>query len=340
MIRRHLVVLAAAAVWLSLVPDALPAQATEGGAGKPARRWTLASVSGALLEGNRVACGIRAEGQVCVNHNAATVLGGGFWPGGTANNYVFNSGPQIAGIIGPDGGPWAGDTTGAFFFDTKGTTEHGVEVEGIHNSRNPEDVAAWPARARIPQSGGMAEFFAPQLRGRLAASEQDFWWVMTETDPSADAGRDHPLGVVVEARAMAFGAPAGADDAVFVLYTFYNATSLDPADYLGAPPDLQPLLLQQAQLMDERVGSRFGVVLPPNGYTIRRLYAGNAWDADVAGAGSNYEGVNPAMRYNWVWEHTFDRTSLPFWSFDPGIHEAPFLSRGWSAWHPLAAAQE
>ena len=89
---------------------------------KPARNFSLSARFGALLAGNRVECGMLATGAVCTDHTGSTVVTANHWPAGTADAYIFNSGPAIAGIIGADGGPWAGDTTGGFFFDTKGTT--------------------------------------------------------------------------------------------------------------------------------------------------------------------------------------------------------------------------
>ncbi len=76
---------------------------------------------------NRVVCGLNSDGEVCVDSTNSSVIGGGFWPKGTPDQYVFNSGLQVAGIIGDDANPeWVGDTTGAFFFDPKGTTQHGA----------------------------------------------------------------------------------------------------------------------------------------------------------------------------------------------------------------------
>src|SRR5919107_3547632 len=66
---------------------------------------------------NRIYCGLSSGGEICVDSTNSSTIGGGFWPKGTADQYVFNSGLQIAGIIGPEVAPWAGDTTGAFFFD-------------------------------------------------------------------------------------------------------------------------------------------------------------------------------------------------------------------------------
>ena len=124
---------------------------------------------------NRVYCGLSSTGEVCVDSTNSSTIGGGFWPKGTADQYVFNSGLQIAGIIGPDGGSWAGDTTGAFFFDPKGTTQHGEQLAPIYNTTNPDDAAAIAAgadnvalAARVPSGDANADLFNPLLQGRTA----------------------------------------------------------------------------------------------------------------------------------------------------------------------------
>ena len=120
--------------------------------GAKGRGFRLFARSLGALTVNRVYCGLNSTGQVCVDSTGSSTIGGGFWPKGTADQYIFNSGLQLAGIIGGDGGDWAGDTTGAFFFDPKGTTEHGVEITPIYNSQNPEDAAAWPEAAKVPST--------------------------------------------------------------------------------------------------------------------------------------------------------------------------------------------
>src|SRR5687767_4876509 len=54
---------------------------------------------------NRIYCGLATTGEVCVDSTNSSTIGGGFWPKGTADQYVFNSGLQIAGIIGGDANP-------------------------------------------------------------------------------------------------------------------------------------------------------------------------------------------------------------------------------------------
>jgi hypothetical protein len=113
---------------------------------------------------NRVYCGMASDGQICVDSTNSSTIGGGFWPKGTPDQYIFNSGLQVAGIIGQDAGePWAGDTVGGFFFDPKGTTQHGEEVQPIYNASNPTDFAAWPEAACVPYNPANPGDEAPGL---------------------------------------------------------------------------------------------------------------------------------------------------------------------------------
>src|SRR6188508_1291502 len=144
----------------ALTAFALASVASAAPAPRPGRRaLNLFATSGLLLEANRIQCGLDNVGQVCVAFSGSPVGGGGFWPKGTPDQYIFNSGLQLAGVIGTDGGVWAGDTVGAFFFDPKGTTEHGEPVnvsgipgspiQGLYNSSRADDLAEWPDAACV-----------------------------------------------------------------------------------------------------------------------------------------------------------------------------------------------
>ena len=133
----------------ALTPTAASAKPEPGARG---RGFRLFARSLGALTVNRVYCGLATTGEVCVDSTNSSTIGGGFWPKGTADQYIFNSGLQLAGVIGgtKPTNPWGGDTTGAFFFDPKGTTQHGQEVQPIYNSQNPEDFNNWPAAGRVP----------------------------------------------------------------------------------------------------------------------------------------------------------------------------------------------
>ena len=83
---------------------------------------------------------------------------------------------------------------------------------------------------------------------------------------------------------MAWNFPAGNEDILYFIYTFYNITSLDPADYAAVRPSLQPLLLEQAQKFHALNTAKFGINLPEGGYAINDLFAAFMADMDVASA--------------------------------------------------------
>ena len=294
-------------------------------AGARQRGFRLFARSLGAITINRIYCGLNSTGEVCVDSNNSSTIGGGYWPKGTADQYVFNSGLQIAGIIDPTQGnnPWAGDTTGGFFFDPKGTTQHGQQVEPIYNSTNPDDVANWPEAARVPLGDAGEDIFFPVLRGRVSASQGDVWWLSWEGNPGLNAGRSHPLGIVVEQRGMGWNYPTGNEDILYFVYTFYNVTSLNEADYAAIRPGMREIMYQKAQDFHSLNNASFGIDLPDEGYTITDMYAAFAADMDVGDAGDNYSSVQLPFALGNTYEATFGQPDG--WTFDPGIFAPPFF---------------
>src|SRR5437660_6743367 len=172
-----------------------------------------------VMNVNHQFCGINNIGELCVDPTNSPVVGGGFWPKGTPDQYVFNSGLQLAGIVNPgiSGFSWAGDTVGAFFFDPKGTTQHGDRLSLVWSSLDPSDNAGWPRDAYVPNDTSL---FNPVLIGLKAASQQDTWSRYWDGNPQQNAGRKHPLGVLVDQRGIGWNFPSGNEDIIYFLYTF------------------------------------------------------------------------------------------------------------------------
>jgi hypothetical protein len=307
----------------ALTPTAASAKPEPGARG---RGFRLFARSLGALTVNRVYCGLATTGEVCVDSTNSSTIGGGYWPKGTADQYNFNSGLQLAGVIGgtKPTNPWGGDTTGAFFFDPKGTTQHGQEIQPIYNSQNPEDVANWPAAGKVPVGDATAALYDPLLQGRVNGSQGDVWWLSWEGNPTQNAGRSHPLGVLVETRGMGWNFPTGNQDIVYFVYTFYNITSTNAADYAAARPDMQPILMQAAQQFQAQNNAAFGVTLPAGGYTISSLFAAFARDDDVGNAGTNYSTVNLPFALGVTYDQDFGRPTG--WTFDAAIFNAPFFA--------------
>ncbi|MEP7325239.1 MAG: hypothetical protein ABI836_04750, partial [Gemmatimonadota bacterium] len=307
------------------------------------RGFRLFSRTLGALTVNRVYCGLTATGEVCVDSTNSSNIGGGYWPKGTADQYVFNSGLQLAGVLGADAGPWANDTTGAFFFDARGDQQHGEQVQPIFNNSNPADAAficppdpqqpkgcslattdIAALAARVPLGDNQAALFDPLLQGRGSASQGDVWWLAWDGNPGLLSGRKHPLGLVVETRGMGWNFPSGNEDIVYFVYTFYNVTSLNPADYAGVRPGMRDILIQQANTFQQRNEATFGISLPDAGYTITNMFANFGADMDVGDAGVNYASVNLPFNLGYTYEHSFSR--FAGWDFDPAIFSAPFFS--------------
>jgi len=306
----------------ALTPTAASARPEPGARG---RGFRLFARSLGALTVNRVYCGLATTGEVCVDSTNSSTIGGGFWPKGTADQYIFNSGLQLAGVVGGSkpANPWGGDTTGAYFFNPRGDNTHGVEVQPIYNSQNPEDVANWPDAARVPQGDAQGDLFDPLLQGRVNASQGDIWFLTTEANPAQNGGRPHPLGVLVETRGMGWNFPTGNPDIIYFIYTFYNITSTNPAAYANVRPSMQPILMQQAQQFQALNNAKFGITLPADGYPLTNLFAAFSRDDDVGNAGTDYSSVNLPFALGYTYEQTFGRPTG--WNFDPTIFSPPFF---------------
>ncbi|MEO8225532.1 MAG: hypothetical protein ABI661_12075, partial [Gammaproteobacteria bacterium] len=267
-----------------------------------------------------------AAGPICRDTTGSGFIPGGYWPKGTIDRYVFGSGLQVAGIIGGarTENPWAGDTTGAFFFNTGGP-QNGEQAQPIYNSTDHRDAANWPAAALVPDEPNEADnLFNPLLRGHVAASEGDLWWVFWDGDPLLNGLRRHPLGLVVEERGLAWNTPSGNQDILYFTYTLYNITSTRVADYVGVRPAMRDILLAKAHEFQERNNAQFGVTLPVNGYDVVNAYVAIAADMDVgSNAGRNYASANIPFALGYTYEHDFPQ--VEDWTFDPTIFAPPFF---------------
>jgi hypothetical protein len=275
---------------------------------------------------NRVYCGLTATGEICRDSTGSGFAGGGFWPKGTANQYVFNSGFQLAGVIDRAAGfEWAGDTSSATFYNPAGGGD-GEPVRPIHNAGDPVDLAGWPAAAWVPKGDASEELFSPLLRERRSASQGDVWWLSWDGNAAlaSPTTRQHPLGVLLEQRGMGWNFPAGNEDILYFIYTIYNITSTDPAAYAAVRPAMRDILLEKARDFHRLNNQRYGLQIPDDGYAIQDLYVAFAADMDVGDAGLNYASVNLPFALGYTYDRSF--SPLPDWTFDPGIFGPPFFA--------------
>lgn len=273
-----------------------------------------------VLDVNQYQCGLRNQGDTCSDVFNSPTGGGGFWPTGSANQYMFNSGINLAGVIPPDAGfAWAGDTTGAYFFDARGTQQHGQGITNIYNSQNPDDLANWPDFGSIPNFPDVSAYvldedlFNEVLIGRPAASQQDSWLLYWEGNPALSARRDHPMGITVEQRTLAWNFPQGNEATIFIIYRFTNVTNnsffqrINEAQYFGGDPN----------------------GLPDEGWAIDSIYVSFDVDPDVtADFDKNYSTAILPFNMGVAYEGEFqapDFTYFPDLFFPPFFTNAPGL---------------
>jgi len=175
----------------------------------------------AVLRGNLLQCGIDNQGNVCTDVFNSPTGGGGFWPAGSVDAYIFNTGLQIAGINDDAAGPWSLDTVAAYFFDARGTQQHSAPLSDVFDSQNTNDIINWPAEAFVSDTS----LYNPVLVGRKTASQQDSWTQYWDGDPNRIANRKHPMGIQVTQRSLAWNFPSGNESIIYFVYDFENVTN-------------------------------------------------------------------------------------------------------------------
>ena len=115
-----------------------------------------------------------------------------------------------------------------------------LTTRSIRTTRQLARRGAWCRRATRWRS-----IYSPLLQGRVNASQGDVWFMSWDGDPALNSGRPHPLGVVVETRGMGWNFPAGNEDIVYFVYTFYNVTSLNRRSTRRSRASMQPILLSR-----------------------------------------------------------------------------------------------
>jgi hypothetical protein len=321
---------AAAAVMLTIGVMA-PESAAKPLPGRPIRRGqlNLFASNGLLFEVNRQQCGLQADGQTCVAFAGSPVGGGGFWPKGTPDQYIFNSGLQIAGHVSRTAGfAWAGDTVGAFFMDARGDQFSGSPAPGTggwYNSLNPADIAAWPNGAVVRNARD--SIYSTLVEGAQTISQGDAWARYWEGDPAFSTGRPHPSGLLVDQRALAWNFPSGNEDIIYFVFTFYNITARSTSGLYNNPTIPGPVQAEIASFGDQFQDlneNKFKLDVPDGGYALDSIYAAFTMDADVAVFSQNY--TTAWLPFNIGGEYT--GTFLPEvgWTFPPSVFGAPFFA--------------
>jgi len=324
---------------------------------KPGNGFRLFASAQTIFQVNRAQCRIFASGQLCAT--GSSTVGGGIWPKGTADQYIFAGGLQIGGVIDPTASKavngFAGDTAGAFFYNTSGSS-NGLSLKQILAATDPADVGTWPAEARVPCSdpatttipGGIpattltrcttagvgtspeGDLLDPALQGSVSASQGDHWFVYWEGDPADLASRTHPMGILVETRALAWNFPSGNEDIMYFIFTFYNITSANPDAYINVRSSLRSFIQQKGRDFVAANTAKYGINLPQDGYTIKDIFVDVVNDMDVANFNANYSGVNVPFSLGYTYQNDFNGATATRdfgWTFDPSIFgSAPFFA--------------
>ncbi len=262
--------------------------------------FNLRSTDTFLMNFNEWLCGIQQIGEVCTSAVGSSVGGGGFWPSGTANQYIFNSGLQIAAVIGEGGGALQGDTVATFFFNASGPgagaptpfwdAERGATGGNgnIFASSRPQDLANWPEDCYID---------SPVFGRVKTLSELDTCVQYWDGDPTAAHFADsRPIGIAVTQHSMLWSFPAN-KDIMFFIYTFENVTNT---------PQF----------------ATFNPGVPAGGYTIDNIYAAFAMDPDVSGSeySENFATVIPELNMAAAWQYDFE--AVDFTPYAPNFDGA------------------
>ena len=316
----------AAATGLALALGVLPLVVAPAAA-KPSdpirrRAFSLFAVPIDILQVNNLFCPVSNRGKVCVNQNDNPLLEGGFWPRGTPDSYIYNSGLQIGGVI--QNSPFTGgtaDTVGVYFMDPRGSQAEGEGLTNVFNSANTSDAAAWPtgAVARDPA------LYNPVLLGKKVVSQQDLWVRVWDGNPATTIGGSHPLGIVVDERGMAWNYPTGNEDIVYFIYTVYNVSASNPAKYNN--PTIDPALQSEIAAIGTQFKSlndqHYGISIPADGYAITSTVLAFFEDCDVGvNSASNYATANFVFNLSFCYKSDW---SEPTWTFPTDIFSAPLF---------------
>ncbi len=278
-----------------------------------------------VLQANEFLCGLANSGDICEDVFDSSTGRGGYWPTGTPNGYIFESGLQIAGLIPSDAGfTWAGDTVGAYFYDERGWQIHGEGITDIYDSTDPEDLQNWPSESTIPDFPQASAFirdsglFDPKLIGRATVSEQDSWALYWDGNPAMRRDPDHPMGILVEQRTLAWDHPKGNEATIFFLFTFTNVTN-------------NPLF----QRLNEEASFEGRNDLPDAGWRIDSIYVAFNMDPDVGDFNDNYTTAILPLDLGLTYDGDFLETThyeyppthfhRPFFRGSPGLVGTKFL---------------
>ncbi|HET9985839.1 MAG TPA: hypothetical protein VFQ38_19730 [Longimicrobiales bacterium] len=249
---------------------------------------------------NNWLCGDNNRGEICTNTFGSTTGGGGYWPAGTGNQYVFSAGLQWAARDPLDPTKFAA----AFCFNVGAGNEACRGLSPVYHSDSPDDLANWPDACYL---------YNPQTGERVQAlSQLDTCTRYWDGDPSSTVPGGHPLGIEVTQHSLAFTL-TGFRDMLFFIFKLKNVSNT--AAFKTANPSA-----------------------PAAGWTIKDLYVAFGSDHDVSftQSGENFGTFVPFLRagvplfLGTIWQSDFVTTDFtPYaqcgFCSNPGFVGSTFL---------------
>lgn len=216
-----------------------------GHAEKTRQRSAVTSLSAfqtRITTGNRIEFNISSNGYIAVDPSRGSVTPGGFWPSGSEDAYIFQSGLHMLGIIDADGDGIASDVVEVnLVFD--GEWREGRPNEDpddarsrLYFSTSQNDLAEWPVEFMIRDSNPLSPTFGqtvPDVR-----SEQDIVGIYTDVGgPLNTSAGNLRLGVEVRQHVLLYSL-SSIQDVMFVIWDLYNASAFITDPGVQAPYDI------------------------------------------------------------------------------------------------------
>ena len=207
----------------------------------------LARFEARQSSGNNFAFYMSNTGFLAVNPTSPFAPGG-FWPSGSTNNYIYQSGLNVLGIIDSDGDGVFSDTVEtSAVYDAEwregrasGTRED--PESRLLFSTDGEDLALWPQEFSTLDDDPDSPTYGTQVP--LVIGDQDAVAFFTDVDgPVFQSAGIHRLGVQV-GRQVIFISTGIERDIMFVNWRISNATHyVDPREVAGVPYDIRGVLV-------------------------------------------------------------------------------------------------
>jgi len=242
------IIIALLLLLLPLVQSAGLLAARSGGAKTKRQANTrLARFEARQSSGNNFAFYLSNTGFLGINPTSPFAPGG-FWPSGSTNNYIYQSGLNVLGIIDSDGDGLYSDTVEtSAVYDAEwregrasGTRED--PESRLLFSTDGEDLALWPDEFSTVDDDPDSPTFGTRVP--LVIGDQDVVTFFTDVGgPIFQSAGIHRLGVEVSQRVI-FISTGIERDIMFVNWRISNATSyVDPQEVAGVPYDIRGVLV-------------------------------------------------------------------------------------------------